>query len=150
VREKPTGRVGRQAVYCSIRCRSAAQGRRNRGLLPFWDRSPRTCKRDGCAEVFTPRHEHHIFHSVPCRKLAENAARYRGKGSSNYYRTLFVEERGGACEHCGVSEGLEIHHVVSVAGGGEHRATNVLVLCEGCHDKAERSLRSAAEGMVVE
>jgi 5-methylcytosine-specific restriction endonuclease McrA len=134
---KPVGRVGQVRTYCSVRCRSAAQKVREHAAVA-WDRSPRPC--EVCGTLFAPTTAHHACCSVPCRKKRENRRRFHGSGSnSNYYRSLFVEERGGVCERCGVSDGLEVHHIVSVAAGGLHRAANVLVLCKGCHGIVERS-----------
>lgn len=139
---KKVGQVGKPKIYCSIRCRSAAQKQREaRGQA--WDRSPRPCGQ--CGGLFDPQTEHHAFCSTACRKKHENIRRFKGSGTnSNYYRTAFLEERGGVCERCGVPDGLELHHIVSVAEGGSHKASNLLVICEDCH-KDEHKRRLAPE-----
>ena len=120
---------GRQRRYCSTRCRSAAQWARERGRsAPF---PKRECL--ACGKSFQPRQENHRCCSPACGKRHENQQRYGRAGNSNYYRTAFLEERGGVCERCGVPDGLEIHHRVAVTAGGSNRASNLVVLCGGCH-----------------
>ncbi len=68
-----------------------------------------------------------------CGRRWNNKSRRGERGNSNYYRRLFILERGGVCERCGGEDGLEVHHIVPVAHGGPHVPSNVLVLCRGCH-----------------
>lgn len=50
-----------------------------------------------------------------------------------------VRERDGhACQRCGATERLQVHHVRGVARGGKHEASNLIVLCADCHRAAER------------
>ena len=41
------------------------------------------------------------------------------------------------CELCGSSEvrGLEVHHIKPRSEGGDNHASNLMVLCDACHDK---------------
>jgi hypothetical protein len=51
-------------------------------------------------------------------------------------RKRLVEERGSACEICGVpgtEMKLEVHHRVAVLRGGDDAESNLLVLCFACH-----------------
>jgi 5-methylcytosine-specific restriction endonuclease McrA len=138
---KPVGQVGQPKTYCSVRCRSAMQKQRERGGAESWDRSDRRCVQ--CETVFAPVTRHHVHCSSRCRKRTENARRWRGGTNQATYRLLFIEERGGGCERCGVPDDLELHHIVSVAAGGSHRASNVLVLCRACHGvEDERAFRA--------
>lgn len=135
---KKVGQVGQPKTYCSIKCRNTAQGRRARGKAESWDRSDRKCST--CGGSFSPKTKHHAYCSVTCRSKGDNLRRFGGSGSnSNYYRTAFLEERGGVCQRCGVPDGLEIHHVITVAAGGSHEASNLLVVCKACHGNEHRS-----------
>jgi DNA mismatch repair protein MutS len=42
-----------------------------------------------------------------------------------------------ACELCGcaITSALEVHHIKPRAEGGSNKASNLMVLCAGCHDK---------------
>jgi 5-methylcytosine-specific restriction endonuclease McrA len=133
VAAKRVGEVGQAKTYCSIRCRSAYQKRRESGGAESWDPAPKPCGQ--CGALFTPAVPHHTYCSRACRRKRENKARFGKSGSnSNYYRSAFIEERGGICQDCGVPDGLQIHHIVGVAAGGPHKAANLRVLCESCHE----------------
>ncbi len=127
--QKPAGSPGRQRLYCSENCRvSWHNGRKFGRTGPL---GPRTCLQ--CQKVFQPRQSNHTCCSDKCNRKMNAKARRGVRGGSNYYRRLFILERGGVCERCGVSDGLEVHHIVPVAAGGAHVPSNVLVLCRGCH-----------------
>lgn len=118
---------GRQSLYCSEDCRKA-----------FWHpakrHGPRVCGLESCGASFVPRQANQRFCSRPCARRWDTQAR-KGAWGPYAFRVLFVLERGGRCEGCGVEGGreLEVHHVVPFADGGENVPANVRVLCRACH-----------------
>jgi 5-methylcytosine-specific restriction endonuclease McrA len=51
---------------------------------------------------------------------------------------------GNRCRGCGASKALAVHHVVSLADGGEKYALNNLItLCRDCHDAQHRGDRGS-------
>ncbi len=86
-----------------------------------------------CGVPYQPKKRNQVACSESCGRRWNNRSRRGERGNSNYYRRLFILERGGACERCGVPDDLQLHHIVPVARGGEHVPSNVLVLCRGCH-----------------
>jgi 5-methylcytosine-specific restriction protein A len=121
---------GRRPDYCSKSCRSAAKYGREKGKAKKL--AEKTCVM--CGERFQPRMERQVACSEYCGRRWNNKSRRGERGNSNYYRRLFILERGGVCERCGVLDGLEVHHIVPVAQGGPHVPSNVLVLCRPCHN----------------
>ena len=47
-------------------------------------------------------------------------------------------EQGRRCQECGKAGMLEVHHKVELQHGGTNDASNLLVLCRGCHIEAHR------------
>lgn len=119
---------GRQRVYCTVKCRSAAKEGRKVGRLKRL--ALRQCLQ--CGETFQPRQSNHVCCSTPCNRKLNNYSRRYGRGPT-FYRLLFIAERGGRCQSCGGDDGLEVHHILAVAEGGGHTSDNVLVLCRACH-----------------
>lgn len=50
-------------------------------------------------------------------------------------------ERGNACEKCGSTNGLEVHHIIPISKGGKDERKNLILLCSNCHDRRHRHLR---------
>lgn len=48
--------------------------------------------------------------------------------------------RKDACDMCGVTEELRLHHVVPVSWGGTSSKENCITLCENCHRIVHRKL----------
>lgn len=46
---------------------------------------------------------------------------------------------GCKCANCGSDKGIEYHHIVPLALGGTNRLTNIVPLCNICHEKAHGS-----------
>lgn len=46
---------------------------------------------------------------------------------------------GCKCVNCGSDIGIEYHHIVPLALGGTNRLTNIVPLCNICHEKAHGS-----------
>ena len=44
------------------------------------------------------------------------------------------------CCNCDSRENLQVHHIVPVANNGTDRLSNLVAICEGCHDDVHRSL----------
>lgn len=49
-----------------------------------------------------------------------------------------VIDRGNKCQNCGEKDGLEVHHIIQRSNGGTNKLSNLIVLCEKCHTKADR------------
>ena len=60
-------------------------------------------------------------------------------------RVLLKEECGVYCVNCGSSEGIEYHHIVPLACGGNNVFTNIVPLCWECHSKAHNLKRVKKE-----
>ena len=79
---------------------------------------------------------------------SDQAKRLRGKGWSSFAR-LVKKERGERCQICGTSQNrqissrthleLHVHHILKVRTHRHLRfeRSNVAVVCQDCHDKAE-------------
>ena len=48
--------------------------------------------------------------------------------------------RNGACDNCGSTELLSLHHIVPLAWGGKTSMENCVTLCETCHRATHRRL----------
>lgn len=54
------------------------------------------------------------------------------------------------CERCGSNDRLTHHHRVKRSHGGEHRPSNVVVLCGSCHPWIEgHDVEAVSEGWAV-
>lgn len=54
-------------------------------------------------------------------------------GKRNFYVMKKLEEKIQKCELCDSSYGIEVHHIVPIALGGEDSEENMIVLCRRCH-----------------
>jgi 5-methylcytosine-specific restriction endonuclease McrA len=54
-------------------------------------------------------------------------------------REAVLERAAGACERCGSTSALHLHHIQPRSRGGAHHASNLVALCSkpdgGCHGK---------------
>jgi 5-methylcytosine-specific restriction endonuclease McrA len=48
-----------------------------------------------------------------------------------------VIDRDRVCAVCGAATNLEVHHIVGAAEGGRTETSNLVVLCDRCHDEVE-------------
>ena len=58
-------------------------------------------------------------------------------------KSIKKREVGYECELCGESgyeTTLELHHIIPISAGGTHDQWNTLLLCHGCHGRAESYL----------
>lgn len=136
----PTRANGRKREYCSVRCRDSAAWRRRHPELPARD-----C--DHCGTSFVPRQRNQRFCCRACTRKADQVLRKGGWGPYAF-RLLFVLERGGRCEECGVPGGreLEVHHIRPIIEGGEVcDPANVKVLCRACHRRVPPASRRSPD-----
>lgn len=54
-------------------------------------------------------------------------------------RKKMVESLGEACERCGTTSNLDIHHIRPLRLGGKNSVRNLILFCEGCHNDWHRS-----------
>jgi len=52
-------------------------------------------------------------------------------------RKRVLERDNEKCRKCGHIEGLQVHHIIAVDGGGTDEAGNLITLCRGCHVEYE-------------
>lgn len=50
-----------------------------------------------------------------------------------WLRQQAIETYGHACELCGFSKVIDIHHVIAKQDGGPHELENLMILCPNCH-----------------
>ena len=55
------------------------------------------------------------------------------------FKKLLRKVLGCNCVNCGSDIGIEYHHIVPLALGGTNRLTNIVPLCNICHEKAHGS-----------
>ncbi len=74
----------------------------------------------------------------------EKNANYQGKDSWQYgsgfsvgMKKRLIAKRGGACEQCGSTDHLHVHH--RDFGTTDHSEGNLLVLCAACHRALHRA-----------
>jgi len=48
-------------------------------------------------------------------------------------RAVVMARDGHRCRACGLTNGLDAHHVVARSLGGKDKATNLIALCRPCH-----------------
>ena len=83
------------------------------------------------------------------RHKGERSPRWRGGRMDAYgddwkrIRDMIVNRDGFACQACGVTTSLAVHHIVPHRQGGTHEASNLITLCRSCHSKAEYRLTEA-------
>lgn len=51
-------------------------------------------------------------------------------------RRQAVLDRYGFCHHCGAARSLHVHHRLPLSAGGDHSHSNLVCLCERCHEQA--------------
>ena len=66
------------------------------------------------------------------QKERDDRKRRRGQ---NRARRRAIEKRGNNCGICS-AQGvrLNFHHKIRLMDGGDHRPSNTLLLCDGCHE----------------
>jgi 5-methylcytosine-specific restriction endonuclease McrA len=94
------------------------------------------------------RGHHGSGYSCPqpeARRYRTSAARRaRGRHAGRLAREAARRRDGNHCRGCGSSKALAVHHVVSLADGGEKYAlTNLITLCRHCHAKRHQGDRGS-------
>lgn len=116
-------------------------GYAQKGLVDMETRQCRYCKQD-----FTPKSEVHAFCSDKCRKAARSGSAWGWKRTAALHRDHYE------CTECGSKEHLEVHHIVALALGGDHRLSNLQTLCrfhhkqkhkKGWYNEQQRALQAA-------
>jgi len=54
-----------------------------------------------------------------------------------------------SCEECGRYRNLHIHHKIRIGNGGSHKQSNLVVLCEKCHQKKHKKKKFNYTGNVT-
>lgn len=72
---------------------------------------------------------------------AERKKRIRAEQSS-IKRKMLKNQKIAHCEYCGnkTKEILQIHHIDSVANGGNNDLNNLIILCPNCHKAAHAGI----------
>ena len=72
---------------------------------------------------------------------AERKKRIRAEQSS-IKRRMLKNQKIAHCEYCGnkTKEILQIHHIDSVANGGNNDLNNLIILCPNCHKAAHAGI----------
>lgn len=72
---------------------------------------------------------------------AERKKRIRAEQSS-IKRRMLKNQKIAHCEYCGnkTKEILQIHHIESVANGGNNDLNNLIILCPNCHKSAHAGI----------
>jgi len=73
------------------------------------------------------------------RYLVSQERRIRGSARWKKARAAARQRDGNRCRHCGSTRKIEVHHVVSLAQGGDRFAlSNLITLCRDCHHAGHR------------
>jgi 5-methylcytosine-specific restriction enzyme A len=91
----------------------------------------------------TCRSHHPVGHVCPKREAQRYAPsrerRVRGTAKWKAARTAARRRDGDRCRQCGSTQGLEVHHIVPIAEGGNRFAlSNLATLCGSCHHASHR------------
>jgi 5-methylcytosine-specific restriction endonuclease McrA len=94
------------------------------------------------------RGHHESGYSCPQREArryrTSAARRVRGRHAWRLAREAARRRDGNRCRGCGSSKALAVHHVVSLADGGEKYALdNLITLCKECHAERHRGDRGS-------
>lgn len=137
--------IGRQKFFCSIECRNRANGRKTGG----WNKKPMPwviCR--NCAIMFQVHPSRKAKTNVQAcsRKcLGEIQSRERkGKTRPELGIQTYRRARKSACERCGTTERLLVHHKDEDRYNNE--LSNLETLCRRCHQihhHCERNLPNA-------
>ena len=73
----------------------------------------------------------------PDKRSPDKRSPGRGSGGrAATFRRKVLAKTGGRCAVCGVKEGVEAHHVVSLSRGGSNDPANGVPLCREHHKEA--------------
>lgn len=68
--------------------------------------------------------------------LLSSPSELRKEYNRQSFKKQLKEKLGCNCVNCGSDIGIEYHHIVPLALGGTNRLTNIVPLCNICHEKA--------------
>lgn len=71
--------------------------------------------------------------------LLSSPSELRKEYNRQSFKKLLRKVLGCNCVNCGSDIGIEYHHIVPLALGGTNRLTNIVPLCNICHEKAHGS-----------
>lgn len=111
----------------------------------------RTCAMPGCPELVSDGSycEHHM-NQHPRAEDYRLSARKRGYDRRwERIRDQYIKAHP-YCQRCGSQYRLHVHHVVPLSQGGTHDWSNLVSLCEACHNSltAAESNRQRARGVI--
>lgn len=106
-------RIERNVKYCSYKCTYDAKSLVTNVNHPLWKGG----------------------HDLYSRMLSES------EGSFYRNRRIVLERDGNTCQYCGfqgVSNYMDVHHILSVIKGGSSLPENMITLCRKCHNSADK------------
>ena len=53
---------------------------------------------------------------------------------TQFTQSVLIKEKGKICGNCGSQNNIQYHHVIPLAIGGNDVLTNIIPLCEECHN----------------
>lgn len=56
--------------------------------------------------------------------------------TNSSFREMLVKTLGNKCCNCGSEKNIEYHHIVPLINGGTNNLSNIVPICEECHNKA--------------
>lgn len=76
-----------------------------------------------------------IYCSKICGRRAGKLRYYKKykRSKTGLFSEIVRELMGGKCFECGVTENLHMDHIIPMGEGGLNKASNVQLLCQGCH-----------------
>lgn len=60
----------------------------------------------------------------------------RREFSNTKFKRIMKDNLGSVCCNCGSTQNIHYHHIVPLSLGGTNKLTNIVPLCEDCHEKA--------------
>ena len=87
-----------------------------------------------------------VRRSAKALRSWQNRNRYNEKSGLTVKNSWFglhdqVRKRAkGKCEACHLNPGTEPHHIVPLSRGGANAPSNIIYLCQACHDRRHNHL----------
>jgi 5-methylcytosine-specific restriction protein A len=102
----------------------------------------------GCGKHYQPPGIRHrcpdCGREIDRRMSREKRARKaRSSAAWQKARAMARQRDGDRCRQCGSTQGLEVHHLVPIAQGGDRFAlSNLITLCSSCHHDSHRGVEA--------
>lgn len=79
--------------------------------------------------------------SMRCRQKRDSHTHAEKKDFWMSVKMPLLSRRGGRCEWCGATEGLQVHHTLPYGKFPEYEnhPDNLMLLCRRCHDNVHRN-----------